>query len=67
MAGHYAIKSIAVLDFIDIEDIAIMSPLQGGVFSPKFPAYPTTYRDPRKVSSRQSVHHIAVPMENPAA
>jgi len=31
MVGHYAIKSIALIDFIDVKDIAIVVPFGDGV------------------------------------
>jgi hypothetical protein len=31
MVGHYAIKSIVVIDFIDVKDIAIVMPFSNGV------------------------------------
>jgi hypothetical protein len=59
MAGNYAIKSIVIIDFIDVTDIAGARPFRRTSECALTPSQPLTYDHVAKVLQRQDVHFIA--------
>jgi len=63
MAGNYAIKPILVIDFIDVEDFAIVRPfrdLSPGHLNSK---YSVTYRQTQKLASSTMCISLQLPKE----
>jgi hypothetical protein len=60
MAGNYATKSIVLIDFMDVRDIAIAIPFYRRGKWQLTLASPVTYWTLRKLSSLADVHLIAV-------
>jgi hypothetical protein len=60
MAVNYATKSIVVIDFIDVNDIAIASPFLRASKYVISPSQSVTYRHVQKINREEDVHLFAV-------
>jgi hypothetical protein len=60
MGGNYAIKSIVLIDFMDVRDIAIAIPFRRRAKMAVNPSFSSDLLDSKETQQQADVHLIAV-------